>query len=68
MITPTQSHTFTSDQPYDRHYYEVELNGKCYTFEDYDEVRRICYKTGAVVSIIDYKKTSKRTSDTKGFE
>jgi hypothetical protein len=68
MITPTyKSFTNTSDQPYDRHYYSIELNGKCYTFEDYNEVRRICYKTDAVVSIIDYKKTKKRTSDTKGF-
>ena len=67
MITPTQSHTFTSDEPYDRHYYRVELNGKSYTFEDYSQVRQVCYKTDAVVHICDYKKTKKRTSDTKGF-
>ena len=67
MITPTQSHTFTSDEPYDRHYYRVELNGKSYTFEDYLQVRQVCYKTDAVVHICDYKKTKKRTSDTKGF-
>lgn len=68
MITPTQTHTFTSDQPYDRHYYRVELNGKSYTFEDYSQVRQVCYKTGAVVYVCDYKKTKKRTSDSKGFQ
>ena len=67
MITPTQSHTFTSDEPYDRHYYRVELNCKSYHFEDYSQVRQVCYKTDAVVHVCDYKKTKKRTSDTKGF-
>ena len=67
MITPTQSHTFTSDEPYDRHYYRVELNCKSYHFEDYSQVRQVCYKTDAVVYVCDYKKTKKRTSDTIGF-
>jgi len=70
MITPTkqeQSHTFTSDQPYDRHYYRVELRGKLYAFEDYSQVRQVCYNTDAVVYVCDYKKTKKRTSDIKGF-
>ena len=67
MITPTQSHTFTSDQPYDRHYYRVELKGKSYRFEDYSEMRQFCYNTDAVVYVCDYKKTKKRVSDTKGF-
>ena len=60
-------HTSTSTESYDRHLYEGELKGKKYIFDDYDEVRRVCYKTDAVVSVIDYKKTKKRVSDTKGF-
>jgi len=60
-------HTCTSTEPYDRHLYEVHLNGKKYTFEDYDEVRRICHNTDAVVYVIDNKKTKKRVSDSKGF-
>ena len=60
-------HTSTSTEPYDRHYYEVHLNGKKYTFEDYQEVRQFCYNTDAVVYVKDHKKTKKRVSDTKGF-
>ena len=68
MITPThKSFTNTSTKPYDRHYYRVELRGKSYTFEDYNQVRQVCYKTDAVVYVCDYKKTKKRVSDTKGF-
>jgi hypothetical protein len=59
--------TSTSNEPYDRHYYEVQLDGKTYTFEDYQEVRQFCYNTDAIVHIKDYKKTSKRVSDSKGF-
>ena len=68
MITPTyQSFTHTSDIPYDRHYYEVVINGKKHVTEDYNEVRQLCYNTESVVYVKDYKKTKKRVSDTKGF-
>ena len=60
-------HTCTSEEPYDRHLYEVHLNGKKYVFDDYDEVRRVCHNTDAVVYVIDHKKTKKRVSDSKGF-
>ena len=60
-------HTCTSSEPYDRHLYEVIIQGKKYTFDDYEHVRRVCHNTGAVVSVIDIKKTKKRTSDSKGF-
>jgi len=59
--------TCTSTEPYDRHLYQVEIQGKKYTFDDYDKVRQVCYKTGAVVYVIDNKMTSKRVSDSKGF-
>lgn len=59
--------TCTSTESYDRHLYEVTIQGKKYIFDDYDKVRRVCHKTDAVVSVIDNKKTSKRVSDTKGF-
>ena len=45
----------------------MELKGKKYTFEDYEQVRQFCYNTDAVVYVIDNKKTRKRVSDTKGF-
>ena len=67
MITPTQSHTFTSDEPYDRHYYEVIINGKKHVTEDYNEVRQLCYNTESLVYVKDYKKTKKRVSRSKGF-
>ena len=60
-------HTCTSTEPYDRHLYEVELNGQKVIFEDYQQVRQYCHNTDAVVSVIDYKKTSKRVSGSKGF-
>ena len=60
-------HTRTSNEPYDKCHYEVELKGKKYTFEDYEQVRQFCYNTDAVVYVIDNKKTKKRVSDTKGF-
>ena len=53
--------------PYDRHYYEVVINGKKHVTEDYNEVRQLCYNTESVVYVKDYKKTKKRVSDTKGF-
>ena len=59
--------TCTSTEPYDRHLYQVEIQGKKYTFDDYDKVRQVCYKTDAVVYVIDNKKTRKRVSDSKGF-
>ena len=68
MITPTyESFTHTSDMPYNRHYYEVVINGKKHITEDYNEVRQLCYNTESVVYVKDYKKTKKRVSDTKGF-
>ena len=68
MITPTyESFTHTSDMPYNRHYYEVVINGKKPVTEDYNEVRQLCYNTESVVYVKDYKKTKKRVSDTKGF-
>ena len=60
-------HTCTSTEPYDRHLYEVHLNGQKVIFEDYQQVRQFCYNTDAVVYVIDHKKTKKRVSDTKGF-
>ena len=60
-------HTRTSNEPYDKCHYEVELKGKKYTFEDYEQVRQFCYNTDAVVYVIDNKLTSKRVSDSKGF-
>ena len=60
-------HTCTSTEPYDRHLYEVHLNGEKYVFDDYEHVRRVCHNTDAVVYVIDNKKTKKRVSDSKGF-
>ena len=36
MITPTQEHKFTSDQPYNRHKYKlVFVDGRSIVFDDY---------------------------------
>ena len=60
-------HTCTSTEPYNRHLYEVHLNGEKYVFDDYEHVRRVCHNTDAVVYVIDNKKIKKRVSDSKGF-
>ena len=40
MITPTQTHTYTSDQPYDRHKYKlVFIDGRSIVFEDYTQMK-----------------------------
>ena len=50
MITPTyESFTHTSDMPYNRHYYEVVINGKKHITEDDDKVRQLCDNTDSVV-------------------
>ena len=41
MITPTQEHKFTSDQPYNRHKYKlVFVDGRSIVFDDYSQMKQ----------------------------
>ena len=64
MITPTQSHTFTSDQPYNRHKYElVFVDGRSVVIDDYETMKQAWWKYNQVVShvnVVDKKKSRGR--------
>ena len=59
MITPTQSHTFTSDQPYNRHKYElVFIDGRSVVIDDYSAMREAWFQHTSVcshVNVVDKK-------------
>ena len=66
MITPTQEHKFTSDQPYNRHKYKlVFVDGRSIVFDDYSQMKKTWMQFSQVcshVDVIDQKK-----SGGKGF-
>ena len=66
MITPTQEHKFTSDQPYNRHKYKlVSVDGRSIVFEDYTQMKETWRQFSQVCShvvVVDKKK-----SGGKGF-
>lgn len=61
LIKPTdpQYFTQTSDEPYDRHTYELVLpSGKTLVFQDYEHLRSIWFEaarnwSGCVVNVLD---------------
>ncbi len=61
MITPTQSHTFTSDQPYNRHKYKlVFVDGRSIVFDDYSKMKGAWSQFSEVCShvvVVDNKKS-----------
>ena len=61
MITPTQSHTFTSDQPYNRHKYKlVFVDGRSIVFDDYSMMKDAWSQFSEVCShvvVVDNKKS-----------
>ena len=63
MITPTQSHTFTSDQPYNRHKYKlVFVDGRSIVFEDYTQMKDTWRQFSEVCShvvVVDKKTKAK---------
>tara|TARA_B100001564_G_scaffold300147_1_gene266940 strand:- start:1344 stop:1541 length:198 start_codon:yes stop_codon:yes gene_type:complete len=63
MITPTQTHTFTSDQPYNRHKYKlVFVDGRSIVFEDYTQMKDTWRQFSEVCShvvVVDKKTKAK---------
>lgn len=63
MITPTQTHTYTSDQPYDRHKYKlVFIDGRSIVFEDYTQMKETWRQFSEVCSnviVLDKKTKAK---------
>ena len=61
MITPTQSHTFTSDQPYNRHKYKLVFSdGRSIVFDDYSKMKGAWSQFSEVCShvvVVDNKKS-----------
>ena len=61
MITPTQSHKFTSDQPYNRHKYKlVFVDGRSIVFDDYSKMKGAWSQFSEVCShvvVVDNKKS-----------
>ena len=61
MITPTQSHTFTSDQPYNRHKYKlVFVDGRSIVFDDYSKMKGAWSQFSEVCShvvVVDQRKS-----------
>ena len=65
MITPTQTHTFTSDQPYNRHKYKlVFVDGRSIVFDDYSQMKQTWMQFSQVCSHVDV--VDKKTK-AKGF-
>ena len=66
MITPTQSHKFTSDKPYNRHKYElVFVDGRSVVIDDYETMKQAWWKYNQVVSHVNV--VDKRGVSGKGF-
>ena len=63
MITPTQEHKFTSDQPYNRHKYKlVFVDGRSIVFEDYTQMKDTWRQFSEVCShvvVVDKKTKAK---------
>ena len=65
MITPTQEHKFTSDQPYNRHKYKlVFVDDRSIVFDDYSKMKQTWMQFSQVCSHVDV--VDKKTK-AKGF-
>ena len=54
----------TSDAPYDRHVYQVKMNGESFIVEDYEDLRALWFKqlrnfSGVTVEVLDVQKRKK---------
>ena len=63
MITPTQTHTYTSDDPYNRHKYKIVfVDGRSIVFEDYTQMKDTWRQFSEVCShvvVVDKKTKAK---------
>ncbi len=55
----------TSNEPYDRHQYQLEFNGKSIIFDDYDQLRSHWFEcvrnwSDCTVTVLDRKKNKKK--------
>ena len=61
MITPTQTHTYTSDEPYNRHKYQlVFTDGRSILFDDYSKMKQTWTQFSEVCShvvVVDKRKS-----------
>ena len=61
MITPTQEHKFTSDQPYNRHKYKlVFVDDRSIVFDDYSKMKQARMQFSEVCShvvVLDKRKS-----------
>jgi hypothetical protein len=56
----------TSDEPYDRHQYELQFNGKSVIFDDYEQMRAYWFECvrnwgNCKVNVLDKKQIKKKT-------
>ena len=61
----------TSDEPYDRHQYELQFNGQSIIFDDYEQMRAYWFgwsKTKHLSHVIVNDLPAVRASDSKGFK
>ena len=57
----------TSDEPYDRHQYQLECNGQSIIFDDYDQLRAYWFQSvrnwkDAKVNVLDRKQKKKKSN------
>ena len=57
----------TSDEPYDRHQYQLEWNGQSIIFDDYDQLRAFWFQSvrnwsDAKVNVLDRKQNKKKSN------
>jgi hypothetical protein len=57
----------TSDEPYDRHQYQLVCNGQSIIFDDYDQMRAYWFQSarnygGCKVNVLDIKQNKKKSN------
>ena len=57
----------TSNEPYDRHQYQLDFQGKSIIFDDYDQMRAHWFNYirnwgNATVTVLDRKQSKKKTN------
>ena len=57
----------TSDEPYDRHQYQLEFGGQSIIFDDYDQLRAYWFQSvrnwkDAKVNVLDRKQNKKKSN------
>ena len=57
----------TSDEPYDRHQYQLVCNGQSFIFDDYDQMRAYWFQSArnyseCKVNVLDIKQNKKKSN------